>query len=278
MSRLVLYRGTHALLMLNLYPYAAGHSMAVPYAHTADLDTLAPAARAELMDVPTGVDAAHPAGHLQDGFNVGMNLGSVAGAGIAEHLHQHIVPRWGGDSNFMPVLADTRVIPELLPVTYARLRAEIERVVAERSGQIAQAGAVVLLPDTRQIVLRVGKSGAVVLPKGHIDPGEHMAQAGLREVREETGIDASIVGWAGSHAFTWQDGIRHVAFFSALADATPDLGAHGDEVLLVDADDAAERLSYPDLQAIVREALPALLTAAGLPPSPDRSSSGEGSS
>lgn len=263
-GHLVVYRGQHALLMLNLYPYATGHCMAVPYRHVSNLGDLAPDERAELMELATLAVDALTLAYRPHGFNVGFNLGSVAGAGIAQHLHLHIVPRWGGDSNFMPVLADTRVIPELLPVTYARLRAEIERVVVERAGQIAQAGAVVLLPRTRQVVLRRGKSGNVVLPKGHIDPGEHMAQTALRETQEETGIRASIVGWAGSHSFDWDDGVRHVAFFAALADGTGDLAAHlGEDVVLTDPDAAADLLDYPDLQAIVSAAIPRLLAAVG---------------
>jgi ATP adenylyltransferase len=103
--------------VLNLYPYNPGHLMVVPYRHVADYTDLTPAETVELaeftqraMTVIRGVSGPH-------GFNIGMNQGVVAGAGIAAHLHQHVVPRWGGDTNFMPVIARTRVLPQLLADT-----------------------------------------------------------------------------------------------------------------------------------------------------------------
>jgi ATP adenylyltransferase len=114
---LILARGTLVYAVLNLYPYNPGHLMVVPYRHVADYTDLTAAETVELaeftrraMTVIRGVSAPH-------GFNIGMNQGHVAGAGIAEHLHQHVVPRWGGDSNFMPVIGHTKVLPELLGET-----------------------------------------------------------------------------------------------------------------------------------------------------------------
>jgi ATP adenylyltransferase len=118
---LVVARGESVYAVLNLYPYNAGHLMLVPYRHVPDYTDLTPAEVAELgeftqtaMRVVRAVSGAH-------GFNIGMNQGSVAGAGIADHLHQHAVPRWGGDTNFMPVIGLTRVLPQVLRETRALL-------------------------------------------------------------------------------------------------------------------------------------------------------------
>jgi ATP adenylyltransferase len=114
---LIVVRGELVYVVLNLYPYNPGHLMVVPFRHVADYTDLTPAETVELaeftqraMAVIRGVSAPH-------GFNIGMNQGVVAGAGIAAHLHQHVVPRWGGDSNFMPVIGHTKVLPELLGET-----------------------------------------------------------------------------------------------------------------------------------------------------------------
>jgi ATP adenylyltransferase len=111
---LIVARGTHVYAVLNLYPYNSGHLMTVPYRHVADYPDLDVDETLELaqftqraMQVIRGAMAPH-------GFNLGINQGSVAGAGIAAHLHQHVVPRWGGDTNFIPIVAHTRVLPELL--------------------------------------------------------------------------------------------------------------------------------------------------------------------
>ena len=119
---LVIARGALVYAVLNLYPYNSGHLMAVPYRHVADYTELTVEECAELalltrqaMATVRKVSGAH-------GFNIGMNQGSVAGAGIAAHLHQHVVPRWGGDTNFMPIVGVTRVLPQLLADT-RRLRA-----------------------------------------------------------------------------------------------------------------------------------------------------------
>jgi ATP adenylyltransferase len=118
---LVVHRGRTVFVVLNLYPYNAGHVMVVPYRHVPDYTDLTAEEVAELgaatqtaMRVVREVSGAH-------GFNIGMNQGSVAGAGIADHLHQHAVPRWGGDTNFMPVVGLTRVLPQVLTQTRALL-------------------------------------------------------------------------------------------------------------------------------------------------------------
>jgi len=118
---LILHRGDHAYAILNPYPYNPGHLMAVPYRHVAGLDELEPAELSELAQLCQRAVRALKVCSGPDAFNLGMNLGAVAGAGIAEHLHQHVVPRWSGDTNFMPVVSQTRVLPQLLEETYARL-------------------------------------------------------------------------------------------------------------------------------------------------------------
>ena len=111
---LVVARGAVVYAVLNLYPYNSGHLMVVPYRHIADYTELTDAETAELADFTKRSMTALRAASQAQGFNIGMNMGGVAGAGIAAHLHQHIVPRWGGDANFMPVVGRTKALPQLL--------------------------------------------------------------------------------------------------------------------------------------------------------------------
>ena len=129
---LILHRGERAFVILNLFPYNSGHLMIVPNAHVASPETLDDATLGEMARLlpPTLRALRRVLGC--DGFNTGLNIGAVAGAGIAAHLHQHVVPRWTGDANFMPILADTMVMPELIPVTYAKVRADLARELAGR--------------------------------------------------------------------------------------------------------------------------------------------------
>lgn len=122
-ANLVIFRGTHCYALLNAYPYNGGHVMVVPYRQVPDWDGLEEDALLELLTLTRRVQAALRQVMRPDGFNVGANLGKVAGAGIVEHLHLHIVPRWNGDTNFMPVIAGTNVVPEALRETAAKLRA-----------------------------------------------------------------------------------------------------------------------------------------------------------
>jgi ATP adenylyltransferase len=121
-SEHVLYRGQFAYVTLNRYPYNNGHLMILPYAHVASLEDLDPPTLTELMLLTNRGLAALRTAYQPDGFNIGVNLGQAAGAGIAEHVHIHVVPRWSADTNFMPIVGETRVIPETLDQTYARLR------------------------------------------------------------------------------------------------------------------------------------------------------------
>jgi ATP adenylyltransferase len=120
---LILWRGTHTFALLNLYPYNPAHLMVVPYRHLADVTLLTADELAELMAALQRMVRVLNAVYTPQGYNVGMNLGLVAGAGIADHVHLHLVPRWNGDTNFMPAIGQTKVLPEALDVTWARLRA-----------------------------------------------------------------------------------------------------------------------------------------------------------
>jgi ATP adenylyltransferase len=111
---LIVARGTEVYAVLNLYPYNSGHLMVVPYRHVADYTDLTSTETAELADFTKRAMTALREASQAQGFNIGMNMGGVAGAGIAAHLHQHVVPRWGGDANFMPVVGRTKVLPQLL--------------------------------------------------------------------------------------------------------------------------------------------------------------------
>jgi ATP adenylyltransferase len=124
---LILWRGTHAFLILNAYPYASGHLMAVPVRHVGGLEDAGDEEMTETMALVRQGMRALRAAYRPDGFNVGLNQGRVAGAGVPGHLHFHVVPRWQGDANFMPVIGETKVIPESLDVTYDRLRAALGR-------------------------------------------------------------------------------------------------------------------------------------------------------
>jgi ATP adenylyltransferase len=118
----VLHRGQRAFVVLNLYPYISGHLMIVPYLHTSEFDSVPKEITDELMDLAKRAQAALREVYSPAGFNLGMNLGAAAGAGIADHMHIHLLPRWGGDTNFMTTVAETRVLPESLETTYAKLR------------------------------------------------------------------------------------------------------------------------------------------------------------
>ena len=119
---LVVHRGADAFVILNLFPYNNGHVMVVPKRHIASLVDAAPAELAELMTLVRDAERVLTTAYAPHGINVGLNLGRAAGAGVADHLHVHLVPRWNGDTNFMTVVADARVLPETLDQTAARLR------------------------------------------------------------------------------------------------------------------------------------------------------------
>lgn len=126
-ENLVLFRGVFCFAVLNLYPYNNGHLMIAPYRHVGSLQELTKEERSELMDIAALCLDVLKEGLNCQGFNIGMNIGKVAGAGIPDHLHIHVVPRWEGDTNFMPIIGDTKVIPQSLSSTYRILRSLLEQ-------------------------------------------------------------------------------------------------------------------------------------------------------
>jgi len=123
---LVLHRATHTILILNLYPYVNGHVMIAPRRHVARPSQVGPEVRAEMMEMMVRVEEALEAEYRPGGFNVGMNLGACAGAGIADHFHMHVLPRWEGDTSFMTTVGGTRVVPQDLEETWRRLRERLD--------------------------------------------------------------------------------------------------------------------------------------------------------
>ena len=121
-DNLLLWRGETCAVVMNRYPYTSGHLMVTPYRHLENLSDLDAAERAEMMDLAIRAVEVLKAELRPDGLNLGSNLGAAAGAGLKDHIHQHIVPRWTGDTNFMPVLADVRVMPQALLEQYDILR------------------------------------------------------------------------------------------------------------------------------------------------------------
>ena len=129
----IVYRGQHCYIILNSFPYTSGHVMVVPFAHLAELSALAQPAAHEMMDLSQKMETVLRQVYSPDGVNLGMNIGRAAGAGVAGHIHMHVLPRWVGDTNFMTVTGETRVLPESLEVTYDRIRAAIRDDATSRA-------------------------------------------------------------------------------------------------------------------------------------------------
>ncbi|ASI99718.1 HIT family protein [Thermococcus celer] len=130
-ERLILHRGRYSFVIMNNYPYNPGHVMIAPYRHVGRWEDLTDEELLEIMRLSQLMIKVIKKVMNPDGFNMGVNLGRVAGAGIEDHVHLHIVPRWNGDTNFMPVVADTKVIPESLQEAYEELKAAIEEMMEE---------------------------------------------------------------------------------------------------------------------------------------------------
>ena len=122
----VVHRAGLNFIVLNLFPYTSGHLMIVPYEHKASLADFDPATTTEMLELAKRSQLALEAEYHPDGFNIGMNLGRSAGAGVADHLHLHVVPRWSGDANFVSIVGETRVLPEDLAATYLKLTKHFE--------------------------------------------------------------------------------------------------------------------------------------------------------
>ncbi len=121
-QNLVVYRGQLAFVLLNRYPYTSGHLLIAPYVHVPRLAQLSPAAAEEIMRITRAAEEILERVYQPDGLNLGMNLGKAAGAGVEQHLHMHVLPRWEGDANFMTTVSATRIIPEALPETFGKLQ------------------------------------------------------------------------------------------------------------------------------------------------------------
>ena len=132
-ERLLVYRGTVAFVIMNLYPYNSGHMMIIPNRHTSDFESLTPEEHSECsMLLKTSIAALRELG-APHGYNIGMNLGRSAGAGIDDHLHWHIVPRWNGDTNFMPTIADVKLVSEDMTKQHLSLAASFKRLLGSAS-------------------------------------------------------------------------------------------------------------------------------------------------
>lgn len=127
----ILYRGQHACVMLNLYPYNSGHLMVIPYAHVSKPADLPMEVQVEMLTLVNKCLEVLQRAIRPEGFNIGVNLGRAAGAGIDEHVHVHAVPRWNGDTNYMAILAETRVVPELLDETYSKLKPIFDEIMSQ---------------------------------------------------------------------------------------------------------------------------------------------------
>ncbi len=121
-ENLILFRGQFSFVILNAFPYCSGHALVMPYEHVPTYEALSAETRAEIMELISRTTTALRKVYRPDGFNVGANLGSAGGAGVTDHVHFHVLPRWDGDTNFMTTLGDTRVIPEDLADTFKRLK------------------------------------------------------------------------------------------------------------------------------------------------------------
>ena len=128
-ENLIIHRGQHAYIILNRYPYTSGHLMVIPFEHCATLEGLSPEIRTEMMELISRCVQILTTAYQAQGFNLGANLGSAAGAGIPKHIHFHIVPRWQGDTNYMSAIGGTRVVPEALDETYRRINSAWEKFV-----------------------------------------------------------------------------------------------------------------------------------------------------
>ncbi len=187
-ASLIVHRGEHVFAILNLYPYNTGHLMVVPNEHIDDLGALSPAARSEMAELTASFSSGLRLVTGCDGLNIGMNLGPAAGAGIADHLHQHIVPRWTGDANFMPIIGGAKVLPELLPATYAKLRVEVAR---QKSN--AEYVTVVLFDKDRSAVVLDEER----LPRVRVPESGPIWKAVVSSIAPFS-VTSELLGWGGS--------------------------------------------------------------------------------
>lgn len=189
-SSLILHRSANAIIIMNLFPYNTGHVMIVPIVHIDTPESCDPAALSDMGNLLAPTLRALRRVLSCHGFNVGMNVGSIAGAGVAEHIHEHVVPRWNGDANFMPIIGSAMIIPELIPVSYAKIRAELQR---ELNPGTSHRMSVVLLDPSREHVW-IGPDGK--LPTASIAPQLPCWKTAVL-LCAELGVEAVPAGWAG---------------------------------------------------------------------------------
>jgi ATP adenylyltransferase len=188
---LILYRGNSAFVIMNRYPYNTGHVMIVPSTHVSSPEDADPEVMSEMAGLRKPVLRAIRRTLSPQGFNLGLNIGTTAGAGIADHLHEHVVPRWHGDANFMPILASTMVMPELIPVTYAKLRAS-----STASWEVEKRSATSCFPRMGSLYW---STTPVHLPRVEAREGEPVWRTALRDAHERGATDTEILGWASVH-------------------------------------------------------------------------------
>ena len=299
-ATLILHRGERAFVILNRYPYNTAHLMLLPNVHVASPEETPAGALIELALLLRPTLRALRRALTCHGFNIGVNVGSMAGAGIAEHLHQHVVPRWTGDASFMPVIASTMVMPELLPVTYAKVRAELERELTAapirlgrrpadpfadppdwedgpEDGQDAGEDedntdtapptsdpikAVVLTPD-RARLLATEVDGSARLPTAVARADEPLWRAALRAAGEVPG-GLDLAGWAGERRAVFA-GPPALAFLSREPTPEAPVATPGGAYRWVETARVAEVLSSPFDRIVVRQALANLAPGVAAP-------------
>ncbi len=195
-ASLIVHRDADVFIIMNLYPYNTAHLMIVPNDHVASPETTSDAALARFGTLLAPVTRALRRVLGCHGFNVGMNVGDVAGAGVADHLHQHVVPRWVGDANFMPILAGTTVMPELLPVTYAKVRAEIQRELWVADGPERNTVRVLLTNESGAVLVEAAADGPR-LPRVSVEPEVPLWRAAMERIGPYA-MDPTLIGWAGT--------------------------------------------------------------------------------
>jgi ATP adenylyltransferase len=197
-GNLLLWREPSTFVMMNLYPYTTGHIMIAPYDHVASPEQIDPAIMAEIGELlPPAMRALRRLLGCQ-GFNSGMNTGATAGAGIADHMHLHVVPRWNGDANFMPIIANVTVMPEVLSVTYAKLRAELFAEL-DPDNELTQ-----LVFSADRSALYLAQTGDEFLLPSVPLVGEDSVVARMTVELATDGVAASVSHWTGDDTLVWQ--------------------------------------------------------------------------
>ena len=214
-ASLIVHREPDAFVIMNLFPYNTAHLMILPTTHVSSPESAPEQAMARLGTLLQPVTRALRRVLNCDGFNVGFNVGAVAGAGVADHLHQHVVPRWTGDANFMPILAGTMVLPELIPVSYAKVRADLRREYLPPDSPHRDDVRVVATTTVGDVLLQQDQSGPR-LPRFQATEAHPLWRAALHGVSQAL-IEPEIVGWGGSS--------------SALTDEVPVLRVLGREIV-----------------------------------------------